>query len=262
MARNAVLPEPQSPWSVPPTPPTPPTQRPPRRIGPGLVIWLGLLTGGVAAFFLLAAFFPGQLSGMDQVDALRLVGLLALVSSGLVFARRIRLGEAARNAAIWVGLAAVLMLGYSYRSELTGVFERVRGELIPSYAVAGAPHTLTVTASADGGFYVQGQVNGAPVRFAIDTGAGGVMLSPADAQRAGVDLSKLDFGSPEETANGVGYSAPYTAATLEVGPIRMTNVKVAIDKAPMSSSLLGMDFLRRLESFEVHRDQLTLKWRG
>jgi aspartyl protease family protein len=227
-----------------------------------MAIWLGLVCGGVAGYFALSALFPGQLSGMDQLDALRLLGFLALVSSGLVFARRIRFGEAARNAAIWVGVVAVLLIGYSYRDELAGVFQRVRGELIPSYAVPTGEHTLTITASQDGGFYVQGKVNGAPVRFAIDTGAGGVMLSPADAQRAGVDISKLDFGTPTETANGVGYAAPYTAAALEIGPIRMTNVNVAVDKAPMSSSLLGMDFLRRMDSFEVHGDQLTLKWRG
>ena len=255
------MPAPQSPWSVPPTP-TPPAGRPPRRIPPGLFLWLGLIGAGIAAFLALSVFFPGQLSGMDQVDALRLIGLLALVSSGLVFSRRIRLGEAARNAAIWVGVAVVLLVGYSYRNDAVGVFNRVRGELIPSMAVSGAPHTLVITASDDGGFYVQGQVNGAPVRFAIDTGAGGVMLSPADAQRAGVDVSKLDFGSPTETANGVGYVAPYTAASLDVGPIRLTNVDVAVNKAPMSTSLLGMTFLRRLDSFEVHGDQLTLRWRG
>jgi aspartyl protease family protein len=37
---------------------------------------------------------------------------------------------------------------------------------------------------------------------------------------------------------------------------------VAVNKVPMSSSLLGMDFLRRLDSFEVQGDQLTLRWRG
>jgi len=39
-------------------------------------------------------------------------------------------------------------------------------------------------------------------------------------------------------------------------------VDVAVNKAPMSTSLLGMTFLRRLDSFEVHGDQLTLRWRG
>jgi aspartyl protease family protein len=234
-----------------------------RRISPrALVIWLGLIGVGAVTFLTLNALFPGQLTGMDQADALRLLGLLALVASGLVFARRMKLGEVARNGAIWVGIAAVALVGYTFRNDLANIFDRVRGELIPAYAVSNAPHTMTVTASEDGGFYVIGSVNGAPVRFAIDTGANGVLLSPADAQAAGIDLSKLNFTSPSETANGVGFSAPYTASSLSVGPMKLTNVDVAVDKTPMSASLLGMAFLRRLDSFEVHGDQLTLKWRG
>jgi aspartyl protease family protein len=210
----------------------------------------------------LRLLFPGQLSTMDQADAFRLLGLLALVSSGLVFARRIRLGEAARNAAIWVGLLALLLLGYSFRGELAQAFARVRGELIPAYAAPATPRSMVITASDDGGFYVMGQVNGATVRFAIDTGANGVLLSPADAARVGLDVGGLQFASPAETANGVGYLAPVTLAALNVGGMKLANVPAAVNKAPMSSSLLGMAFLRRLDSFEVHGDQLTLKWKG
>jgi len=206
--------------------------------------------------------FPGQLSGIDQAQALRMLGFLALVSSGLVFARRMKLGEVARNIAIWTAIAAVALLGYSYRGELTGVVTRVRGEVAPALAVSNAPHVMTVTASDDGGFYVMGQVNGAPVKFAIDTGANGVLLSPADAARAGIDPASLKFDAPSETANGVGYVAAVTVRSLDVGPMKLANVPVAVDKAPMSASLLGMAFLRRLDSFEVKGDQLTLKWRG
>jgi aspartyl protease family protein len=78
----------------------------------------------------------------------------------------------------------------------------------------------------------------------------------------GLDLDALTFSAPSETANGVGYWAPYTAANLTVGPIRFTNMPVAINKSSMSASLLGMSFLKRLDSFEVRGDQITLKWRG
>ena len=50
--------------------------------------------------------------------------------------------------------------------------------------------------------------------------------------------------------------------SLEVGPIRLTRAPVEINRAPMSSSLLGMPFLKRLESFEVRGDQLILRGRG
>jgi aspartyl protease family protein len=260
VARTEPLPEHDGPWSVPPTPPNPATPR--HRNLRGLILWLALLGAGAAAYVALRLLFPGQLSTMDQADALRLLGLLALVSSGLVFARRIRLGEAARHAAIWVGIAALLLVGYSFRDEIVQAYARVRGELIPAYAVRTTARSMVITASDDGGFYVMGQVNGTAVKFVIDTGANGVLLSPADAARAGVDVGALNFASPAETANGVGYSAPLTLSALNVGDMKLANVPAAVNKTPMSSSLLGMAFLRRLDSFEVRGDQLTLKWKG
>jgi aspartyl protease family protein len=225
-------------------------------------MWLGMVGVGVVTFAALSFLFPGQVTGMDATDAIGLLGFLALVSAALVFARRTSLGVVARNAGIWAGLGLGLLVGYSYRAEITGAFQRVAGELIPSMAVASTPHSLTVTAADDGHFYVMGKVNGAPVRFAIDTGASGVLLAPADAERAGVSLSTLKFDAASETANGVGFAAPYTAPTLEVGSIRLTNVPMAVDKTPMSASLLGMSFLKRMDALEFHGDQLVLKWKS
>src|SRR6185295_1508387 len=45
-----------------------------------------------------------------------------------------------------------------------------------------------IARSADGHFYLDAQVNGAQVRFLVDTGASMVALTPADAQRAGIAL--------------------------------------------------------------------------
>ncbi len=240
-----------------------PAPRPPRlRLTRGFLIWLALVGLGIALYAGLRLLFPGQLDRTDQAGALQMLGWLALVSSGLIYARRMRFGEVARNIGVWAAIAGVAILGYSFRGEAAAAFQRVRGELIPSMAVPAGDHAMTITASDDGGFYVMGQVNGATVRFAIDTGANGVVLSPADAARAGVDVESLKFASPSETANGVGYVAPVTLDSLNVGQIRLTGVPAAVDKAPMSTSLLGMAFLKRLDLFEVKGDHLTLKWRG
>jgi len=206
--------------------------------------------------------FPGQLSGMDQTNALQALGLLALVSSGVIYARGVKLGEAARNAAIWIGVAAIALIGYSFRTELNDAFVKVRGEVIPAYAISNAPHEMTVTRSADGGFYILGQINGAPVRFVIDTGANGVLLSPDDAKRAGMDVDTLKYATPAETANGVGFYAPIILPQLTVGEMKLSSVPAAVNKAPMSSSLLGQAFLRQLDAVEIHGDTLTLKWKS
>ena len=111
-------------------------------------------------------------------------------------------------------------------------------------------------------FYVFGKIDGAPVRFLIDTGASEIVLSPADARAAGLNPENMDFSTPSETANGVGYSARGIVRSLKIGPIRMTDVPVSINQNPMSVSLLGMPFLKRLDSFEVRGDRLYLRGRG
>ena len=100
----------------------------------GLVLWLGLLVAVGIGVWLLNGLFPGQLSSRDDSDLeiVRLVGLLALVSSGLLFTRQIKLGEVVRDLSIWIGLAAIILVGYSFRAELEAVYDRVSGELVPS----------------------------------------------------------------------------------------------------------------------------------
>jgi aspartyl protease family protein len=100
------------------------------------------------------------------------------------------------------------------------------------------------------------------VRFVIDTGANGVLLSPDDAKRAGMDVDTLKYATPAETANGVGFYAPIILPQLTVGEMKLSSVPAAVNKAPMSSSLLGQAFLRQLDAVEIHGDTLTLKWNG
>jgi aspartyl protease family protein len=39
-------------------------------------------------------------------------------------------------------------------------------------------------------------------------------------------------------------------------------VPMTVNQAPMTSSLLGMSFLRRLDSFQVRGRRLYLTWKG
>jgi aspartyl protease family protein len=127
--------------------------------------------------------------------------------------------------------------------------------------VATAPQEMAVAGDPDGHFILYGQVNGQTVRFLVDTGASGIVLSPADARRVGLDPAGLNYSRAAETANGVGLSAPFTADTLAVGAIRFSDVEMEVNQAPMSVSLLGMTFFRRLESFRMEGGRLYLRWR-
>ena len=240
------------PWGAPP-----PRRRPSRL---GVALWFAGLAGIVLLLWLLARNFPEQDSPLGDAYLWRLVAILAMVSSGLLFIRDINLKTATRNILLWVGVAGVLMIGFTYQDELRGMALRLRSDLIPGSAVGTGNHELTISESDGGSYFVYGAINGTPVRFLIDTGASEIVLSPADAQRAGIDLDRLTFDRPYESANGIGRGARSTLSSLTVGPLNFADVDVSVNGAAMSSSLLGMTFLKRLKSFQFGDRKLVLRW--
>src|SRR5947209_3550124 len=100
---------PEGPWSRPPAP------RPSRK---GLWIWLGLLALVGGGFLLAARLLPAESADLDWGRAMRLFGMLALVSSGVVSARRFDLGATVRAVAGWAAIFAVLIVGYAMRDDI------------------------------------------------------------------------------------------------------------------------------------------------
>ena len=227
----------------------------------GWLLWLALAVGfGLLIWFLAARFSYALVGRDDWIDVVRLVGILALVSSGVVFVRRVNVGEAVRNIAIWVAIGAVLLLGYSFRGEIAGVGQRIRADLLPHEAVVVAEGVLRVNVGADGQFHVVAVVNGVSVKFLIDTGASDIVLTRTDARRAGFDPQRLRFTRVYQTANGIGRGAPIVLDTIGIGPNSLRDVRASVNDAAMSTSLLGVAFLGRLESYEVRGDVMLLRW--
>ena len=226
--------------------------------------WPWLLAGGVALAVLvyyLSDRFPGALSSEGSgFRVIYLVALLALVGSGLLH-RRLGLTKVVGSAAVWIALALLLVLGYSYRAELTGLKDRVMGELLPHGGTSAGGGALAFRPAMDGHFYVEGRIDGVPVRFLVDTGASWVVLSPADARRIGLEPEHLDYSLRIVTANGEGRAAAMPPAAIEVGDYRVDGVRVIVNEAPLSESLLGMSFLDRLAGYEVRDGALILRWR-
>ena len=227
-----------------------------------IIVFFALIGAIALLLYELASLFPRHASDLDTIQFISLAAFAVLIMSGLIFRRRAGFGEVSRSIAIWTGVAATLVLAYAYQDELWSIYTRVRSEFAPSYPAIVGDHTMVLTASSDGGFFVMGSVNGLPVRFLVDTGASDIVLSPSDAKRLGVDVTTLQFTRQYETANGVGRGAPYTIERLTVGPVAMTVVPASINATPMESSLLGMTFLKHLEGFEVRGRKLYLRWRG
>lgn len=108
----------------------------------------------------------------------------------------------------------------------------------------------------DGHFYAEAQVNGARIRFMIDTGASFVALTREDAQRAGIPL-----GSQRATVMGAGGPVeviPVTIDRIALGVLAATRVQGAVADE-LGVSLLGQSFLSRIANVEIHGDRMVLR---
>lgn len=231
---------------------------PPRR-----PFWVWLLIGSVAVaglLYVLSWQFPGVLSDGDaQPYIAHHVILLVVLASALMAGRETGAGAMLRHAAIWIAIGAVAVLGYSYRSDFRNMGNRIVGELRPDMALTTGEGDVAIRRSGDGHFRITATVDGARIRFLVDTGASLVALSPQDARAIGFDTDRLQYGLRIQTANGTAWSAGVSLGEMSVGPIRARNVRAAVSRNGLSESLLDLAFLNRLSGYEVRGDTMILK---
>ncbi|HEV7384378.1 MAG TPA: TIGR02281 family clan AA aspartic protease [Phenylobacterium sp.] len=125
-------------------------------------------------------------------------------------------------------------------------------------AAPAGPHA-SIRKSADGEYWAQGQVNGASVRFLVDTGASAVALTPDDARKLGFDMAALNYGYRVVTAGGSTRAAAVKLASVTVAGARLDDVDALVIEKGLDTSLLGMSYLGRLTSFQATRQALILQ---
>ena len=228
---------------------------------------LALLIG--AGVFLFLRGGSELFSGLSTGEIVTLASGLLLATIYIISLfndERTRPLQAIRYILTWLAIGFALIAGYSYREELSAVTDRVMGELRPSGEIVSVEtgeegeHSVRVRRRLDGHFAVRASVNGQSMTLMVDTGASSVVLKPADAERAGVDLDKLSYTVAVDTANGMTYAAAVRLRTLAVGPLVVRNVDALVARpGSVKENLLGMSFLRRLRSYEFAKDYLTLR---
>lgn len=224
---------------------------------------LGLLVVAAAVVFGVDGAALAQ--GLEQITidntgprALGLLLILGFLVFVVVSARSVRLPDVVRAAGFWLALLVVLVAIYAYRGPLETAGREVVSVLLPGVALSDG-ESVVVRRAYRGHFVLDGTVNEANVEFVFDTGASVVVLSSADAVRAGYDPENLDYRVPVMTAAGMTRVAPVRLDEVSVGDIRMRRVRAAIAQpGDLETSLLGMTFLNRLEGYEVRRDRLVL----
>ena len=108
--------------------------------------------------------------------------------------------------------------------------------------------SVTLPADSRGQFYADGQVNGAHVRFVVDTGATTVLLPAPDADRLGIDYKAKGQPGRIQTANGTATAYRVVLDTVTVGGITAYNVEAVVAEASgLDVALLGMSFINRTE---------------
>lgn len=118
---------------------------------------------------------------------------------------------------------------------------------------------IILTADNQGHFYTTGTINGASIRFVVDTGASMIALGASDAKRMGLDFAKGERGVTM-TANGQSVVSKVQLNNVRVGDVTLNNVDAVILQTEMPVALLGMSFLNRMEMMR-DGDTMTLKKR-
>jgi aspartyl protease family protein len=221
-----------------------------------LWLLLGILTLGL---FALIARQDGSLTELDLSSlAVKLVAIIFVGALVLALFRE-RFSHALESALVWVVIALLLVVGYSYRFELREVSDRVMAELFPGRTVTRG-RVVEIARVREGNFPLVAQVNGAQVAMMLDTGASSVVLTHEAARAAGLPLEVLSYSVSVDTANGRSRAAPVTLDSLAVGGIVERAVPALIAQpGQLRTNLLGMTFLNRLEGWEVRGDRLMMR---
>ncbi|HQS37246.1 MAG: aspartyl protease [Methylotenera sp. 24-45-7] len=117
---------------------------------------------------------------------------------------------------------------------------------VAASAAASNP-SVTLYADAKGHFVAECKINGAALKFLLDTGATYVALNSGDAKFAKIDYKR---GRPIQvsTANGVVTAYQVTIAHLKIGNITLSQVEAnVLEGGSPSVVLLGMSALNRLD---------------
>ncbi|MCJ8139759.1 retropepsin-like aspartic protease family protein [Falsirhodobacter halotolerans] len=189
---------------------------------------------------------------MDGFDIGRLgylILLLGLVGGWLFVEYRGRLGAALRPIVAWGLIILAVAAGY-------GVWTDMGPSLSPRQQMSG--DAVELPRAPDGHYYLTLSVDGTNLRFLVDTGASGIVLSADDARRIGFDPGALSYLGVASTANGEVRTARVVLDRVDLGTITDRDVPAFVNEGELGTSLLGMSYLNRFH-LEIAGDRMILR---
>ncbi|MEM7462552.1 MAG: TIGR02281 family clan AA aspartic protease [Pseudomonadota bacterium] len=229
------------------------------------LLWIILGTIGAACILLILNHDSGTVLGIenDQFASLIWFGTWGVILAAAIIPRPGQWRTFARNCVLWLAIFLVTMTAYMYRYEMQDIVSRITGGLMPGSPIAeisadGREQSLLIR-TRGGHFEAVGSVNGASVRFLVDTGASLIVLSNRDAENAGIATNELHYTAPVTTANGRTTAARIRIDEIAIGEIKREGLQAMVARpGALEQSLLGMSFLSTLSSFEFRGDRLLL----
>jgi aspartyl protease family protein len=123
------------------------------------------------------------------------------------------------------------------------------------------PHqirTASLRKEGDGHYWATARVNGQPVKFLVDTGATMISLTKRDARKIGVNTDKLVRSVDVRTAAGRVTAGIVMVDRIEIDGVALENVQAVVLEDGLEYSLLGMNFLNKLEGWDVTPNAIVI----
>lgn len=162
-------------------------------------------------------------------------------------------------------ICALLVGWFAPNLSADGPADNAEAELPPADVILATNRTdqwlageTVLERQRDGHFYTDGSVEGAQMRFLIDTGASIVALTGDDARAAGLYWDEGNLRPIGRGASGTVHGVPVRLERLQIGGFEAHNVRAAIIPEGLDVSLLGQSFLATIDTVEISGNRMTL----
>ena len=194
-----------------------------------------------------------------MTNDLQLGGIYILMATmlvlGALMARREPLATSLTLALAWITIFVGGFALFTFRDDLGLVAQRLRAEATGDPVQLGQP--IRIPMAIDGHFWVEGRINGEPVKFLVDSGATMTTIGSETAKRANVSAAP---GRDQlvRTGNGVVRVSTGLAEQVTIGSIERDGMRLHV-AAGEDLNVLGMNFLSSLQRWGVEGRWLVLQ---
>ncbi|WP_241657539.1 retropepsin-like aspartic protease family protein [Aurantiacibacter suaedae] len=130
--------------------------------------------------------------------------------------------------------------------------------LRPDATAANWSDDVTLARAGDGHFYAEVQLDAAPARMLVDTGASMIALTEDDALAAGLYWDQAELTTVARGASGPVRGVFVTLPQVSLGGIEAQDVAAVVVPEGLPISLLGQSFLTHVNKVAIEGDAMVL----